>query len=114
MPEVHQSILQRFASVNVDHANIEPEWDIGLVFNHVLSKCLRSRPDVGPFGNLGCEDADIILDHLVERSLSSDLVRNVGTSFKVPLAKRISLSVPLLVEVADSRSTEFGEKWPLG
>lgn len=101
MPEIDQSILQRLTGIDIDNTNIEPKRYTWLVFGHILSKCLRSGPDIGALGDFGCEDACIVLNHLIERRLSGDLICGIRPSFEVTLAKRTPFGISLFIEVAD-------------
>ena len=77
VPEINEHTLERLAGLHVQHADVQPQWNTGLVFRHVLTESLGLGPDVGPLCDLGREHAGVILDGFVVWGLGLDLVCGV-------------------------------------
>lgn len=80
VPEGNESVGQRLASCHVQNTNIEGQGNTDLVLGHILAQRLRTRPVVGSGGDIGSQDASVVLENLVVGSLGGDRVGGVGSA----------------------------------
>jgi len=80
MPQINQHILHRLASIHIQDTDIKIQRNTKLVLRHILSQCLRARPNIRASSDFRSQDRSIVLENLVIRSLCGDDNSGVGTS----------------------------------
>lgn len=100
MPQIDQDVLHDLTGVDVENADIQVERNTGLVLAHVLTQSLRLGPDVRSLGNLGSQDAGVILQSVVVGALGVDGDVRVADG-EVAASKRALLGVTPLADLAE-------------
>lgn len=111
VPEIDQSIRERLTGLDVDDTNVQPERHANLVFGHILTESLGARPDVGAAGDLGSQNAGVVLDGVVVWGLRCDFVGGVPAR-RLPALLDIPLVHALSVHLANAVRTLFCCKAP--
>lgn len=105
VPKVDQNTLQRLTGSHVQHTNIQPQGDAGLILGHILTEGLGARPDIRSLGDFRGQHAGIILDDVVIRCFGLNVHGGVT-------AGTFTEGVPLpafLIETCNVASTAFGK-----